>query len=33
VLPKAIDHNDVIETTRRVRASFTALLEGIIERL
>ena len=33
VLSQPIDHNDIIETTRRVRTSFIALLEGIIERL
>jgi len=33
VLPQPIDHNDIIDTTQRVRASFIALLEGIIERL
>lgn len=33
VLPQAIDHADVLATTRRVRGSFTALLEGIIGRL
>jgi purine-nucleoside phosphorylase len=33
VLPQPIDHNEVIEVAQRVRASFIALLEGIIERL
>jgi purine-nucleoside phosphorylase len=33
VLPKPLVHDDVMETARRVRGSFTALLEGIIERL
>ena len=33
VLPQPINHEEVLETTRRVRGSFVALLEGIIERL
>ena len=33
VLPEPLDHDDVLETTRRVRRTFTTLLEGIIERL
>ena len=33
VLPEPLDHDDVLETTRRVRGAFTTLLEGIIERL
>jgi purine-nucleoside phosphorylase len=33
VLPGPLDHDDVMETARRVRGSFIALLEGIIERL
>jgi purine-nucleoside phosphorylase len=33
VLPKPLDHAEVMETTRRVRGQFTALLEGIIGRL
>jgi purine-nucleoside phosphorylase len=33
VLPQPLMHDDVIETARRVRGSFIALLEGIIERL
>jgi purine-nucleoside phosphorylase len=33
VLPRPLDHNEVIETTRRVRDRFVALLEGIIGRL
>ena len=33
VLPQALDHNEVMETARRVRGSFISLLEGIIERL
>ena len=33
VLPVPLNHDDVMETTRRVRAEFIALLEGIIGRL
>ena len=33
VLPTPLVHDEVMETARRVRGSFTALLEGIIERL
>jgi purine-nucleoside phosphorylase len=33
VLPQPLDHNEVMETARRVRGSFISLLEGIIERL
>jgi purine-nucleoside phosphorylase len=33
VLPQPLDHNEVMETARRVRGQFGALLEGIIERL
>lgn len=33
VLPQPIAHEDVLETTRRVRAEFVALLEGIVERV
>jgi purine-nucleoside phosphorylase len=33
VLPQPINHEEVLETTRRVRTSFSALLEGIIEKL
>jgi purine-nucleoside phosphorylase len=33
VLPQPLDHEDVLETTRQVRRTFIALLEGIIERL
>jgi purine-nucleoside phosphorylase len=33
VLPQPLDHNEVMETAKRVRGSFTALLEAIIERL
>jgi purine-nucleoside phosphorylase len=33
VLPHPINHEEVLETTRRVRGSFVSLLEGIVERL
>ena len=33
VLPQPLDHNEVMETARRIRGQFIALLEGIIERL
>ena len=33
VLPQPLDHHEVMETTRRVRGQFIALLEGIIGRL
>jgi purine-nucleoside phosphorylase len=33
VLPQPLDHAEVMETARRVGGQFTALLEGIIERL
>jgi purine-nucleoside phosphorylase len=33
VLPKPLDHAEVMDTARRVRGQFTALLEGIIGRL
>jgi purine-nucleoside phosphorylase len=33
VLPQPLDHDEVMETTRRVRDRFAALLEGIIGRL
>ena len=33
VLPQPLQHAEVIETTRRVRGQFIALLEGIIEQL
>ncbi len=33
VLPQPLVHDEVIETARRVRGSFIALLEGIVERL
>jgi purine-nucleoside phosphorylase len=33
VLPQPLNHDDVMQTTRRVRAQFIALLEGIIGRL
>jgi purine-nucleoside phosphorylase len=33
VLPQPLHHDEVLETARRVRGSFIALLEGIIHRL
>jgi purine-nucleoside phosphorylase len=33
VLPQPLNHDDVMATTRRVRGQFSALLEGIVERL
>ena len=33
VLPQPLVHDEVMETARRVRGSFTALLVGILERL
>ena len=33
VLPDPLNHDEVLETTRRVRGTFIALLEGIVERL
>ena len=33
VLPQPLVHDEVMEVARRVRASFAALLEGVIERL
>jgi purine-nucleoside phosphorylase len=33
VLPRPLDHSEVMETARRVRGQFIALLEGIIGRL
>jgi purine-nucleoside phosphorylase len=33
VLPIPLNHDDVMETTRRVGAQFIALLEGVIGRL
>jgi purine-nucleoside phosphorylase len=33
VLPQPLDHNEVMETARRVRAAFAALLEEIVGRL
>jgi purine-nucleoside phosphorylase len=33
VLPEPVRHEDVLATTRRVRDSFVALLEGIVERI
>jgi len=33
VLPQPLDHDEVMETARRVRGQFIALLEEIVERL
>jgi len=33
VLPKPLDHDEVMETARRVRGAFIGLLEGVVERL
>ena len=33
VLPQPLNHNEVMETAKRVRGQFIALLEGIIGRL
>ena len=33
ILPQPLQHDEVLETARRVRGSFVSLLEGIIERL
>jgi purine-nucleoside phosphorylase len=33
VLPRPLVHDEVIETAKRVRGSFIALLEGIVERI
>jgi purine-nucleoside phosphorylase len=33
VLPQPLHHDEVMETTRRVRSAFVALLEATIERL
>jgi purine-nucleoside phosphorylase len=33
VLPQPLNHDEVMETARRVRGSFVSLLEGIIERI
>ena len=33
ILPQPLQHDEVMETARRVRGSFIALLEGIVERL
>lgn len=33
VLPRPLDHNEVMETARRVRGQFIGLLEGVIGRL
>ena len=33
IVPQPLDHSEVMETAARVRGSFVALLEGILERL
>jgi purine-nucleoside phosphorylase len=33
ILPQPLRHDEVMETAQRVRGAFTALLEGVIERL
>ncbi len=33
ILPQPLQHDEVLETARRVRGAFVSLLEGIIERL
>ena len=33
ILPQALTEEEVIETTGRVRAEFTGLLEGILQRI
>jgi purine-nucleoside phosphorylase len=33
VLPRPLDHAEVMETARRIRGEFVALLEGIVEQL
>jgi hypothetical protein len=33
VLPQPLVHDEVMEVARRVRAEFSALLEGIVERI
>ncbi|MGH9256324.1 MAG: purine-nucleoside phosphorylase [Vicinamibacterales bacterium] len=33
VLPQPLNHEDVLETARRVRGAFIGLLEGVLERL
>jgi hypothetical protein len=33
VLPQPLHHDEVMETARRVRGQFIALLEGIVEQL
>jgi purine-nucleoside phosphorylase len=33
VLPEPLDHNEVMETARRVRGAFIALLEEIVGRI
>jgi purine-nucleoside phosphorylase len=33
VLPQPLDHDEVMEVAHRVKGEFSALLEGIVERL
>jgi purine-nucleoside phosphorylase len=33
VLPRPLDHDEVLETTRRVRGAFIGLLDGIVQRI
>jgi purine-nucleoside phosphorylase len=33
VLPQPLDHSEVMETARRIRGQFIALLEGVIGQL
>jgi purine-nucleoside phosphorylase len=33
VLPEPLHHDEVMEVARRVKGEFSALLEGIVERL
>ena len=33
VLPQPLNHDEVMETARRIRGQFVALLEGILEQL
>jgi purine-nucleoside phosphorylase len=33
LVSRPLDHAEVMETTKRVRAQFIALLEGVVERI
>ncbi len=33
VLPRPLDHDEVLETTRRVRGAFIGLLDGVVQRI